>query len=45
MNSAEHGDRLQLPLGCGTAATPCEGWVFNPTYELTYWKCLPIYLP
>ena len=38
MNSAEHGDQLQLPAGCGNESTPCEGWAFNPTYELTYWK-------
>ena len=26
MNSAEHGDELQLPRGCGTQATPCSGY-------------------
>ena len=38
MNSAEHGDQLQLPIGCGTREQPCVGYVYNPTYELTYWK-------
>ena len=31
MNSAEHGDKLALPLGCGAADNPCLGYVFNPT--------------
>jgi hypothetical protein len=26
------------PNTAGAAGNPCEGWVFNPTYELTYWK-------
>ena len=38
MNSAEHGDRLGLPAGCGAEGNPCVGYVYNPTYELTFWK-------
>ena len=34
MNSAEHGDKLALPLGCGAAGNPCLGYVFNPTCAL-----------
>jgi len=36
MSSSEHGDQLQLPIGCGSEEIPCEGWAFDPTYELTY---------
>jgi len=38
MNSAEHGDQLQLPKGCGAPGNPCLGYVADPTYELTYWR-------
>jgi hypothetical protein len=31
-------DSPRATAGCGNESTPCEGWVFNPTYELTYWK-------
>ena len=38
MSSSEHGDKLQLPIGCGAEGNPCLGWVYDPTYELTYFK-------
>ena len=38
MNSAEHGDIVGIPRGCGDADHPCDGRVYDPTFELTYWK-------